>query len=129
MMTALLLPSCSEELARPAPRTVKVSGKVMEGTIPVSGGWIEFTPLEGTIGSLRSAPIAPDGSFTVEGVGVGPNSVGLVNIKSTIPNARRMFDTLGTPIRRTVGPEGDSAMLIELYEEYARFQQLNRPAY
>ena len=126
-MIIVLLASCSEELPRSEPRLAKVSGMVMEGNRPVGGGWIEFVPIEGTVSSLRSAPIASDGSFSVEGVGVGPNSIGLVDIPSTIPGARRLFDTLGTTIRRNIGAIGDSSLTIDLYDEVARYQALTNP--
>ena len=123
-MLGLFVPACSEELPRPASPLARVSGKVMEGNRPIGGGWIEFVPVERTVGRLRSAPIAPDGSFSVEGVGVGPNNIGLVDIPSTIPGARRLFDTLGTSIRRDIGPQGDPTLTINLYDEFARYQAL-----
>lgn len=123
-----LMASCSEELPRPAAKLARVSGRIIEGTRSVGGGWIEFVPVDGTLGRLRSAPIAADGSFSADGVGVGPNSIGLVDIPSSVPGARRIFDTLGTTIRRDIGPDGDASLIVNLYDEVARYQALTKSA-
>jgi hypothetical protein len=111
---------CSEELGPEQRETTSVSGVVREGNRPVSGGWIEFLPVEGAVGDLRSAPIGSDGRFSLEGVAVGRNAVGLVATKVSDPRLRREFDTLGTSIRRNI-PSGLSVVLtIDLLEEHYR---------
>src|SRR5207253_905083 len=75
----LLVTGCSEELGPVPMRVSRVRGVVREGSRPVSGGWIEFFPVDGTIGNLRSARLRADGSFDADGVAVGVNLIRLVN--------------------------------------------------
>src|SRR5947209_4945853 len=76
LIGAALLPvGCSEELG-PVPMPVaRVHGVVTEGHRPVAGGWIEFMPVDGTVGNLRSARLEPDGSFAADRVAVGVNAI------------------------------------------------------
>src|SRR5262249_19496563 len=89
-----LLIGCSEELGPERMETATVSGIVREGLRPVGGGWIEFTPIDGAVGLLRSAPIQPDGHFVVDRVALGKNGIGFADAPIRIPGGRRFFDTL-----------------------------------
>ncbi|HKI20908.1 MAG TPA: hypothetical protein VKA15_23655, partial [Isosphaeraceae bacterium] len=62
-----------------------VRGVVTEGRRPVGGGWIEFVPVDGTIGKLRSARLNADGSFEAKGVAVGVNLVRIVSARIESP--------------------------------------------
>ena len=66
-----LVAGCREELGPVRFPTTRVCGRVLESGRPVAGGWIEFAPIEGTVGNRRSAPLAADGRFEVSGVAVG----------------------------------------------------------
>ena len=69
---------------------------------PVAGGWIEFVPVDGTVGDRRSAPLAADGRFEVSGVAVGRNVIGLINAPIRWPDGGNLFHTQGSPIRRDI---------------------------
>ncbi len=119
-IVAAFAPGCSEELGPERMVTTRVTGVVVEGSRPVGGGWVEFMPVDGTVGNLRSAPIGPDGRFVAEGVAVGENAVGVVGAPVRMRGGRRAFDTLGTPVRRTI-PRGPAAEVsIDLLEEAVR---------
>ena len=51
----LLLTGCGEELGPVPMKVVQVRGVVREGARRLSGGWVEFFPVNGTVGNLRSA--------------------------------------------------------------------------
>lgn len=112
---------CSEELGPERLPTAQVTGTFHVGTKPIGPGWVAFLPVNGTVGNIRSAPIAADGSFTAEGVAVGENQVGIL-----IPGERvlsQYFDALSSSIRRKI-PAGRSTLSIDLlaeaYEKPAR---------
>lgn len=112
---------CREELGRDPFVTTRVTGTVRLGSKPVEGGWIEFAPFDGAVGTLRSAPIRPDGTFEADAVAVGTNSVAIVGASLPSPYRQR-FDALPTPIRRVI-PAGASATLdVNLLEELVLWQ-------
>src|SRR5438132_13339166 len=78
----LLSAGCAEELGPVPLRVARVQGVVRERGRPVSGGWIEFVPVDGTVGNLRSARLHQDGSFEADRVAVGTNLIRLVNAPS-----------------------------------------------
>jgi hypothetical protein len=123
-LTGLLAVSagCREELGPVTfPRT-RVTGEVREGGQPVAGGWIEFVPVEGTVGNLRSAPLSREGRFTVSGVAVGKNLIGLVNAPVRMPGGRQRFHSQASPIRRVIPRGPSSTMVIDLLDEAIRYQ-------
>ena len=102
-LLGLLAPGCAEELATERPATARIQGVVRVGDRPVGGGWIEFLPVEGTVGNLRSAPLGPDGRFQVSGVAVGRNLVRLVRspieLPTPSPDPRLGFGQFTSPLR------------------------------
>lgn len=113
---------CHEELGPEHFVTTRVSGRIKEGDRPLSGGWIEFLPVNGTVGNQRSARIQPDGTFRAEKVAVGENALRLVNAPIRLPRGNLIFGTYTTPLRRRI-PEGASPPLaIDLFEEAFRYQ-------
>jgi len=118
-----VLAGCREELGPVNFPTTCVAGVVLEGGRPVGGGWIEFIPVEGTVGNLRSSPISAAGRFEASGVAVGKNLVGLVNAPVRIPGGRERFWSIASPIRRTIAPGPKSTLVIDLLEETIRHQQ------
>jgi hypothetical protein len=104
---------CREELGPLSFPTTRVVGVVRDGGRPIRGGWIEFVPIEATIGNFRSAPIGPDGRFEATGVAVGLNLIGLVNL----PGGDRMFRSQGSTIRRRIPRGPSTTVTIDLVEE------------
>ena len=126
----LVAAGCREEVGPERFETTAVRGRVTLGDRPVGGGFIEFQPVDGTRGNLRSGPIGPDGTFALDRVPVGRVAVGLsqlpVGLIPTVagPVDPRRFAGPATQIRRTIAP-GTPAPLppIDLMVEAAR---LNR---
>jgi len=117
----LFAAGCAEELGPERRVTTRVAGVVREGKRPVGGGWIEFIPMEGTVGNMRSAPIGPDGRFEAEDVPVGVNRIGFTAAPIQLPNWRNLFDPLNSVISRTVPPHPSTDFEVDLYQELGRF--------
>ncbi len=94
---------------------------------PVRGGWIEFIPVEGTTGHLRSAPIGKDGRFVADRVPVGRNVIALVDPPIDRSFAR-LFLSFSSPIRRTIAAGTSKPMIIDLFEEAMIHQGTKAPA-
>lgn len=121
LAAAMLAGGCAEELG-PVPMPVaRVQGVVKDGERPVSGGWIEFLPVDGTIGNLRSARLRPDGKFDADGVPVGRVAIRLVNLPVKMTAYVRMFAPFTSPIRRVIPPHPAAPLNIDLVEETARY--------
>jgi hypothetical protein len=116
-----LAPGCREELGPVRFPTTRVTGVVREGERPVGGGWIEFLPVDGTVGNLRSAPLRPDGSFEADRVAVGTNQVGLVAAPVGSLLAQR-FHPMRSPIRRAIPAGPSTTLTIDLIEEAVHHQ-------
>jgi hypothetical protein len=99
----------------------RVKGVVKEGRQAVGGGWIEFIPVDGTIGKLRSARLNADGSFEATRVAVGVNAVRIVNARIESPVIAQVVGAFTTPIRRVVSKDGRE-IFIDLLEETVQFQ-------
>jgi hypothetical protein len=115
------LPGCAEELGPEEMPVTKVKGRVTEAGRPVNKGWIEFYPVDGTIGKIRSARLAEDGSFEADGVAVGVNLIRLQTreiLSST--TEKRMFGAYSSPIRRKISQEPAGPISIDLIEEATR---------
>ncbi len=126
--TALLSSGCGEELG-PVPMPVtRIKGIVKEGDRPVSGGWIEFTPVDGTVGNLRSARLGADGRFDAEGVAVGKNAIRFVNARIGSLGFRQLFTPYTSPIRRVIAADPPAPLAIDLVEEAVRFERDRRRA-
>ena len=60
---ALLSVGCRDALGPEKMVTTTVNGTVTQAGKPLSRGWIEFIPVDGTVGRMRSARIQKDGTF------------------------------------------------------------------
>jgi len=124
---ALGLSGCAEELGPERMPVTRVNGKVTNGGRPVRGGWIEFFPIDGTVGNLRSARLHEDGSFEADRVAVGLNVIRLVNTSIQPPQAASIFGHYNTtPIRRTIAERPAGPLAIELVDEAKRLQNSPR---
>jgi hypothetical protein len=118
----LLLTGCSEELGPEPIRATVVTGVVRDGTHPVSRGWIEFFPVNGTVGNLRSARLHADGSFEATGVAIGENLIRLENAAIDSRGVPQLFRSYGSPIRRVIKDQPAAPLDIDLVEEAIQYQ-------
>jgi hypothetical protein len=100
----------------------RVQGIVTEGRRPISGGWIEFMPVDGTVGNLRSARIRSDGKFDADGVAIGQNAIRLINAPLETPADKQLFGSNISPIRRKIDADPSAPLKIDLVEESSRFR-------
>ncbi len=120
---------CSEELGPETMPVAQVNGSVTENGRALAQGWVEFFPVDGTIGNLRSSRIHPDGSFQADGVAVGRNLVRLVNADIKTPGLSRVFSSYQSPIRRIIAAEPSGPITIDLVTEAIQIQNPRaRPA-
>src|SRR5215217_4234890 len=114
-LACVLGAGCGEELGPERFRTAVVRGTIRVGSRPVGRGWVEFSPADGTIGKVRSARLAADGSFVAEGVSVGRNQIGVVGAPLDA-RMSRIFHPLGSPVRRNVLEQG-TTLSVDLLSE------------
>lgn len=98
-------PGCFEKWKGRQADPVDVWGSVRIGSAPISGGWIEFLPIDGAVGHLRSAPIGPDGQFRATRVARGRNVVRIM-YPPPHPPVNRLFQSFQTPLRLEVDGRG-----------------------
>ncbi len=122
----ILVSGCAEEIGPRSKPTVSISGRVTaQGGRPVGGGWIEFLPVDGTVGDLRSARLKPDGTFEADRVARGSNAIRLVDPPPDV-DVPRLFQDFGTPIRREV--DGSTALELNVRDEQLRLLRNQRPS-
>ena len=126
---------CREELHSEVFATATVQGVVQVSGQPVPGGYVEIQPAPGTMGNLRVGPIAPDGTFHLDRVAVGPVVVSLSRLPiGLIPSVRgpvdpRVFSlqwkpTERVPLERSIPPQSPYRLPpIDLLHEVARHQR------
>ncbi|RUL89556.1 hypothetical protein [Tautonia sociabilis] len=112
------LAGCAEELGPEPMPTAPVAGRVVLGGRPITQGWLEFLPVEGTVGRLRSARILPDGSFKTDGVAVGTVAIRISGGRLPAPE-ERLFGRMYL-IRRSVPESGAADLVIDLDRERLR---------
>ena len=126
-----LLSGCGRALGPERMETATVRGRVHFRDVPIASGWVEFVPTEGTIGRLRSAKLAPDGSFEARAVPVGRVAIRLAGPplpRTGDPGIDNFFFMCRQSflIRRNV-PEGGAAIDIELRDEAIAFEKAYGP--
>jgi len=133
-LSALLLiaSGCGQELGPERLPTAKVRGTIQAGGRPIGGGFIEFHPVDGTVGNLRVGPIRPDGSFEVDGVPVGRVAIGLAQLPAAtlagagVPVEPQAFRLGPDAIRRAIPDRGDAELPIDLIDEAVRIVRRRR---
>lgn len=111
----LLMTGCAEEWgAEPFP-TSRVRGRVHQSGEPVTAGWLEFMPVDGTIGRLRSVSIGVNGNFEAEGIPIGRVALRLVGERPRRPEYA-VFRQISL-IRRSITEDGPNILDIDLEAE------------
>jgi hypothetical protein len=123
---------CTQILGPEQMPVAEVSGRVTQRGAPVKSGWIEFVPVDGTVGRMRSARLDSNGSFHATKVPVGQNLVRLVNVniesnvgERVAHDIRQIFGAFTSPIRRTIAANRNPPLEIDLVAEYLK---LSTPA-
>jgi hypothetical protein len=111
---------CGDVLGPEHMPVAAVHGKVTQRHKPVTRGWIEFVPVDGTVGKMRSARLDSDGSFHATKVPVGLNLIRFVNIDWDPIQMRRIFGTFTSQIRRQIAEKDNPTLEIDLVEEYLK---------
>ena len=81
LLIGMGLAGCAEELGPEVMETVEVSGKVRSGGRPIGRGWLEFMPVGGTLGVLRSSALGADGSFRQDRMPVGKVAIRISGLR------------------------------------------------
>lgn len=114
---------CGEELGPEVIPHTAASGVVLVSGRPVDGGWVEFMPVDGTLGDITSARVRPDGTFRLDRAPVGEVSIRLVDVPLGSTGAGWIFRN-NSPIRRVTQSPPGPPMTIEVVEELMRYRQL-----
>ncbi len=122
---SLASPGCGDATDVLGPEKMPVAsvdGRVSENGRPLSRGWIEFVPVDGTVGKLRSTRLRGDGTFHATKVPVGLNLIRLVNVDID-PRVRHVFGAFNSPIRRTISEHPGPGIAIDIIDEAIKFQK------
>ena len=113
---------CREELNPARPPTSHVQGRVAFRGEPIGGGWIEFHPIEGALGDVRSAPLNLDGTFVADRVANGLNAIRVAH-PTVIPRSVRSIGRIPVAIRLIAG--ANEALEIDLARNLPRSPRPN----
>jgi len=111
VLVCACLAGCGEELdplhypARTVTGTVRFRGK------PLSAGWIEFAPIDGTVGAVATARLTDGGRYTARHVAVGRHRVKIVR---TVPPLPPEFSTDDSTLTVTVSGAGEGEATLDL---------------
>ncbi|MGO9598905.1 MAG: hypothetical protein ACLP7Q_13030 [Isosphaeraceae bacterium] len=120
-LTTLAGHGCREELGPEHFASTSLSGLVVEEKEPVRGGWIEFIPIDGALGDIRSARIGADGSFRADKVPIGSCAIRIVNAPIQTRGAAELFSQPNSPIRRVIAADSREPLKLDLVEEMVQF--------
>jgi hypothetical protein len=111
---------CHDVLGPEKMHVTTVLGRVTQGGRPLSRGFIEFVPVDGTVGRMRSAQIRKDGTFHAVKVAVGINLIRLVNTDIENNDLRIGFGSYASPIRRKITDPPGGQLELDVIEEYRK---------
>jgi hypothetical protein len=112
--------------------TTHVAGRILVAGRPIAGGWLEFQPVGGTVGKLRSAEIGPDGTFRAGRVPLGRVGIRLIEPK-VAPTGNQILDKFVFATTRSYDGilrdtrRAPEAMVIDLKDELSRVQARMAP--
>lgn len=122
---------CHDVIGPESITTTKITGRVRIGNKPLTKGWIEFAPYDGTLGRLRSAEIGPDGAFSIEKVPVGSVRIHLAGPRQD-PTGDSITDWYlvqlrrGYPTRVEIKPGPNAVLDIDLQSEAIALEKNDR---
>ncbi len=117
---------CSQELGAESFPTGVVKGKIHVGPRPIAGGFMEFHPYLGTVGTLRVTRIGPDGSFEIDRVPAGQVIIGFEDLPGNSVETvvgrmpGHLFRMQRARIIRTIKANESNSLDIDLGEEALR---------
>lgn len=116
---------CAEELGPEALTTAEVRGRIVVRGEPVGPGWVEFAPIDGTIGLVSSARLNADGTFLAKRVPVGMVGLRLAGVRlpaTTDPGLNRslFLFTQASLIHRRVDASVRNTLDVDLAVEAAK---------
>ena len=125
VLGVLALAGCAEELGPEPMKTMRVTGRVTLYGKPVGPGWLEFQPIDGTVGRLTSARLEPGGTFRADRVPQGRVAVRLVGIPPVNTGDRAVDMAVALMrqrylIHRSTGAAPAARLDIDLYDEAMR---------
>ena len=103
----LLVLGCGEELPAFQYEARTVTGRVTFQGKAVAGGWIEFIPIDGTVGNIVTARLTHDGRYVAHRVAVGRHQVMIVRTDPPLPPE---LSTSGSTLQAVVRRDGDHVL-------------------
>ncbi|WP_148259856.1 hypothetical protein [Isosphaera pallida] len=116
---AMLSLGCSEEWAEERPPTTWLEGRALVAGVPLTRGWVELSPVPGTVGTFRSGRIGSDGRFRVDGLTVGRHSARIVHPPAGVMIPPVAYQ-LGSPLVVEVRAPGPNRMDLDFFGLTAR---------
>lgn len=121
LVLALLVAGCRDARGP----TTTLQGVVRVRGAAVGPGWLEFLPIDGTLGDLRSARLQSDGSFRVERVPVGRTAIRLVGTPRLATGDPALDLWLGQLrqvhlVQKSIAPSPTPPLLLDLEVEEQR---------
>ncbi|WP_169979163.1 hypothetical protein [Tautonia rosea] len=118
LATLVLSAGCDQEWGPDGIPSAEVSGRIHCTGDPLTRGWLEFIPVDGTIGRLKSVSIRPDGTFLAEGV--APGVVAIRVVAADLPGPEYSLFGQIYLIRREIRDAQANQIDIDLEQERRR---------
>lgn len=124
LLPLVLASGCAEELGPESMTTARVSGTIVFRGRPVGPGWVEFAPVDGTVGLVTSARLDDKGAFQASRVPVGTVGLRLVGVRlpdagSPTLNRALFLMTQANLIHRPIEASRSNTFVVDLAVEAA----------
>jgi hypothetical protein len=123
---ALCSAGCSRVFGPEQMIVTPVSGRVKYANERIQSGWVEFVPVDSTVGKICSAKIHEDGSFSATKVPVGTNLIRLANVPLGSSAADKLFGSYHSPIRCVVREHTTEPLVVDVLDELVRYNLRTR---